>query len=128
LKAVREQVSRGIKWIKLFADWGVPTFNFDEIKIIVSEAKKYHISVAAHATTKEGARMAILAGVKSIEHGDGFDDSLIQLALVNHVFWCPTVTVQEYYHGPMDTIYKYLSRAYKKKLKIVMGTDVGSFP
>jgi imidazolonepropionase-like amidohydrolase len=128
LKAVREQLSRRIKWIKLFADWGVPTFNFDEIKTIVSEAKKYHIPVAAHATTKDGIRMAILAGVKSIEHGDAFDDSLIQLALVNHVYWSPTVTVDEYFNTPMDTLYKYLNRAYKLKVKIVMGTDVGSFP
>ncbi len=128
LKAVREQVARGVKWIKLFADWGVPTFNYDEIKTIVTEAKKYHISIAAHATTKEGTRMAILAGVKSIEHGDAFDDSLIQLALVNNVYWSPTVTVQEYYHSPMDSMYTYLHKAYMMKLKIVMGTDVGSFP
>ncbi|HEV3223551.1 MAG TPA: amidohydrolase family protein [Puia sp.] len=128
LKAVREQKSRGIKWIKLFADWGVPTFNYNEIKTIVTEARKYHISVAAHATTKEGIRMSILAGVKSIEHGDAFDDSLIQLALVNHVYWSPTVSVDEYYNFPMDTIYAYLHKAYTMKIKIVMGTDVGSFP
>jgi imidazolonepropionase-like amidohydrolase len=129
LKAVREQASRGIKWIKLFADWGVPTFNYDEIKTIVAEAKKYHIPVAAHATTKEGIRMAILAGVKSIEHGDAFDDSLIQLALANHVYWCPTISVYEYYHDDhLQSTYKYLHKAYLMKLKIVMGTDVGSFP
>jgi len=128
LKAVREQASKGIKWLKLFADWGVPTFNYDEIKTIVSEAKKHHIPVAAHATTKEGIRMAIEAGAKSIEHGDAFDDSLIQLALVHHVYWSPTITVQEYYSSPMDSLYKYLHQAYVRKLKIVMGTDVGSFP
>ena len=128
LKAVREQASRGIKWVKLFADWGVPTFNYDEIKTIVTEAKKYHLSVAAHATTKEGIRMAIEAGAKSIEHGDAFDDSLIQLALANHIYWVPTLTVEEYFGLPMDSVYKYLHRAYIRKLKIVMGTDVGSFP
>jgi imidazolonepropionase-like amidohydrolase len=127
-KAVREQASRGIKWVKLFADWGVPTFNYDEIKTIVTEAKKYHLSVAAHATTKEGIRMAIKAGARSIEHGDAFDDSLIQLALINHIYWSPTVTVEEYFGFPMDTVYKYLHKAYAMKLKIVMGTDVGSFP
>jgi imidazolonepropionase-like amidohydrolase len=128
LKAVREQASRGVKWIKVFADWGVPTFNYDEISTIVSEAKKYHISVAAHATSKEGIRLAILAGARSIEHGDAFDDSLIQLALVNHTYWSPTLTVDDYYGSNMDTIYKYLHKAYLLKLKIVMGTDVGSFP
>ncbi|HEV3249631.1 MAG TPA: amidohydrolase family protein [Puia sp.] len=128
LKVVREQVRRGIKWIKLFADWGVPTFNFDEIKTIISEAKKYHIYVAAHATTKEGIRMAILAGAKSIEHGNAFDDSLIQLALANQVYWSPTVSVNVYYNDSMDSIYTYLHKAYLMKMKIVLGTDIGSFP
>ena len=128
LKVVREQVRRGIKWIKLFADWGVPTFNYDEIKTIISEAKKYHISVAAHATTKEGIRMAILAGAKSIEHGNAFDDSLIQLALANQVYWSPTVSVNVYYNDSMDSIYTYLHKAYLMKMKIVLGTDIGSFP
>ena len=72
--------------------------------------------------------MAIEAGVRSIEHGVAFDDSLITLALAHHVFWCPTISVFEYFHEPMDTVYKYLNRAYKRDLKIVMGTDIGSYP
>ena len=128
LKAVREQLSRGIKWIKIFADWYAPTLTYDEIKTIVDEAKKYDVHIAAHATLKEGIRSAILAGAKSIEHGDEFNDSLIQLALKHGVFWCPTVTVNEYFHGRMDTIYKYLNKANHLRLKIVAGTDAGSFP
>ncbi|WP_295669269.1 amidohydrolase family protein [uncultured Mucilaginibacter sp.] len=128
VKAVREQISHGEKWIKLYADWGTPTFDYEEIKAIVSEARKYGVNVAAHATSKQGIKMAIDAGVRSIEHGDAFNDSLINLALAHHVFWCPTITVYEYYHEPMDTVYKYLNRAYKLNLKIVMGTDIGSFP
>jgi len=76
VRAVREQVSHGERWIKLFADWGTPTFDLDEMKAIVDEARKYHVNVAAHATTKEGTKMAIEAGVRSIEHGVAFDDSL----------------------------------------------------
>ena len=128
LKAVREQASRGVKWIKLFADWGRPTFNYDEINTIITEAKKYKIPVAAHATSKEGIRIAILAGARSIEHGDEFDDSLLQLALANQVYWSPTVTVDEYYHINIDSMYRYLHKAYTLKIKIVMGTDAGSFP
>jgi imidazolonepropionase-like amidohydrolase len=129
-KAVREQIARGVTWIKLFSDWRTPTFNFEEIKTIVNEAKKYNVAVAAHATTKEGIRMAILAGVKSIEHGDAFDDSLIQLAVKNRVYWSPTISVYEYYQATDILINKYksLNKAYKSKLKIVCGTDIGSFP
>ena len=71
--------------------------------------------------------MAIEAGARSIEHGDGFDKSLINLALKNRVFWCPRITV-EYLKIPIDTLYEYLGIANRMKLKIVMGTDIGSFP
>jgi imidazolonepropionase-like amidohydrolase len=72
--------------------------------------------------------MAILAGAKSIEHGNAFDDSLIQLALANQVYWSPTVSVNVYYNDSMDSIYTYLHKAYLMKMKIVLGTDIGSFP
>ena len=36
--------------------------------------------------------------------------------------------VNEYYHSPMDSLYKYLNKANQLKLKIVAGTDAGSFP
>jgi imidazolonepropionase-like amidohydrolase len=129
-KAVREQVSRGVSWIKLYSDWRTPTFNFQEIKTIVDEAKKYHVNVAAHATTKEGIGMAISAGVKSIEHGFAFDDSLIQLAARHNTFWSPTVSVLEYRGITfiLNNEYKMLNKAYKAGLKIVCGTDIGSFP
>lgn len=129
-KAVREQVSRGVNWIKLYSDWGTPTFNFEEIKTIVEEAKKYHVNVEAHATTKEAIRMDILAGVRSIEHGFAFDDSLIALAVHHKVFWSPTVTVLEHYGATsvLNDHYRSLNKAYKEKMKIVCGTDIGSFP
>lgn len=127
-KAVRQQVSAGARWIKLYADWNVPTFNYDEIKAVIDEAKKYHVNVEAHATTAQGISMAIRAGARSIEHGDAFNDTLIQLALQHNVYWCPTISVFEYYHYPLDSTYKYLHKAYQQKLKIVMGTDIGSYP
>lgn len=127
-KAVREQVSRGVKCIKLFSDWGTTTFNYEEISTVIKEAKKYNIPVAAHATTREAIRMAILAGVRSIEHGEAFDDSLIQLAIKNNVYWSPTISVYENYHVDLTGMYKQLNNANKAKLKIVCGTDAGSVP
>jgi imidazolonepropionase-like amidohydrolase len=127
-KAVREQVSRGVECIKLFSDWGTTTFNYEEISTVVKEARKYNIPVAAHATSREAIRMAILAGVRSIEHGEAFDDSLIHLAVKNNVYWSPTISVYESYHFDLTGIYKQLNNANKAKLKIVCGTDIGSFP
>lgn len=127
-KEVREQISRGAKWIKVFADWEVVSFTEQELLAIVDEAKRFNVNVAAHATTRAGILLAIKCGVKSIEHGDGFDEALIQQAIKANVYWCPTMTVYEYYKIPSDEKYKSLKNAYSKGLKIVLGTDIGSFP
>jgi imidazolonepropionase-like amidohydrolase len=128
VKAVREQTSRRVRWIKLFADWGRPTFSLEEMKAVVDEANKAGISVAAHASSRQGISWAIQAGVRSIEHGNAFDDSLIQMAVDRQIYWCPTISVFEYFGEPLDSNYKYLNRANKRNVKIVMGTDIGSFP
>jgi imidazolonepropionase-like amidohydrolase len=119
-----------VNWIKLFSDWGTPTYDPEEIEAVVREAKKYHVSVAAHATTKEGIRAAILAGVRSIEHGNAFDDSLIQLATKHNVYWSPTISVMEFHNAKvyLDNLYSSLKKANAAKLKVVCGTDAGSFP
>jgi len=129
IKAVREQYSRGVKWIKMFADFITPTFSTEEMKAIVSEANKFHLDVAAHANTSGGIRLAIEAGVRSIEHGREFNDSLIQLALIHGTYWCPTIPIIQHHPRPyLDSVYKYLNRAWKAKVPIVMGTDIGSGP
>jgi imidazolonepropionase-like amidohydrolase len=129
VKAVREQRSRGVKWIKLYADFLTPTFSLEEMKAIVSEANKLGIQVAAHAQGPTGIRLAIEAGVRSIEHGVSFSDSLIRLALAHGTYWSPTLSVFEQHSSPfLDSMYYYLNRAYKAKVPIVMGTDIGSFP
>lgn len=127
-KVVREEIAHGINWIKLYADWQTPTFSYEEIKAVVDEAKRQHINVAAHCYTREAIKMSIEAGVRSIEHGIQFDDSLIHLAVEHNTFWVPTLSVLNYYGEPLDSNYKYLNHAYKQHLKIVLGTDIGSFP
>jgi imidazolonepropionase-like amidohydrolase len=124
IKAVREQCSRGVSWIKMYADWATPTFSAEEMKAIVSEANKLGIDVAAHANTKVAIRWAIEAGVRSIEHGRQLNDSLIALARAHGTFWCPTISGIEHHPGPaLDTVHKYFNRAYKAGVTIVMGTD-----
>lgn len=127
-KVVREEIARGVNWIKLYADWDTPTFSLEEMKAVVDEAKRHSVNVEAHVMSKWAIRMAIEAGVRSIEHGFSFDDSLIPLALQHNTFWSPTITVFNYLKVRLDSTYKYLNHAYKQKLKIVLGTDVGSFP
>jgi imidazolonepropionase-like amidohydrolase len=127
-KEVREQISRGAQWIKVFADWSVVSFTMEELLAIVNEAKRFNVNVAAHATTREGILLAIKCGAKSIEHGDQFDEALIQEAIKADVYWCPTMTVYEYYKVSSEKKYASLKNAYANGLKIVLGTDAGAFP
>lgn len=72
-RAVREQIGHGADLIKVYADWQHPTLTVDEMRVIVEEAHKQKLKVAAHATTAEGIKNAITAGVDSIEHGFELD-------------------------------------------------------
>jgi len=129
IKAVREQYSRGVKCIKMYADFITPTFSAEEMNAIIREANKLGLEVAAHANTRGGIRLAIEAGVRSIEHGREFNDSLIKLAVAHGTYWCPTLLTMERHPRPyLDSMHKYLNHAYKAKLPIVMGTDIGSAP
>ena len=69
-RAVREQIGYGADLIKVYADWRYPTLTPDELRVIVEEAHKQHKKVAAHATTPEGIKNAVDAGVDSVEHCD----------------------------------------------------------
>ena len=80
IRVVRDQIGHGADWIKVYADyrWGArgeaaPTFSLDELKTIVETARSSGRPVVAHASTPEGMRRAMLAGVETIEHGDGGD-------------------------------------------------------
>jgi imidazolonepropionase-like amidohydrolase len=127
VKAAREQSNSGQKWIKIFSDWGDHgTFSSEEIKSITDEARKYRIPVAAHAKTKDAIRICLMAGVRSIEHGDEFNDELIALAVKSGTFWCPTILDEEHNIVPPEIKYNFLNKAYKSNLKIVSGSDSGS--
>ena len=101
----------------------------EELSVIVNEAKRNNVNVAAHAQSSDGIELAIKAGAKSIEHGDGFNDDLIQLALDHDVFWVPTISIHEHFKSPaLESIYETLNKAYRKGVKIALGSDVGGFP
>jgi len=92
-RAVREQIGHGADLIKVYADWQHPTLTVDEIRVIVEEAHKQDRKVAAHATTPEGIRNAVTAGVDSIEHGHGADRQDLELMKSRGTFLVPTVGV-----------------------------------
>src|SRR5207253_4380973 len=102
IRIVRDQIARGAEWIKFYADlpWGPrkgarPTFTLEEMKRIVDTAAAAGCLVSAHATSKEGMRLAALAGVATIEHGYDGDAEVFRLMADKSVALCPTLAAAE---------------------------------
>jgi len=92
-RAAREQLGHGADLIKVYADWRYPTLTVDEIHVIVEEAHKQKKKVAAHATTPEGIKNAVTAGVDSIEHGHLINREDLELMKEKGMFLVPTIGV-----------------------------------
>ncbi|MHB1095431.1 MAG: metal-dependent hydrolase family protein [Gemmatimonadaceae bacterium] len=98
MRVARDQIAHGADWVKVYADyrWGprgeaMPTFTEAELRAIVEAARSSGRAVVAHASTPEGMRRAIVAGVESIEHGDGGTDETWRLMKAHNVTFCPTL-------------------------------------
>ncbi len=146
-KATREQIAAGADWIKVYADYrrragdlSTPTFSLEELKAIVDEAHSAGIRVSAHATTNEGMRRSILAGVKTIEHGYEASDETLRLMKEKGVVLCPTLTASESIarysgwdpdsgvdHPRITTAKAMMKRAIASGVTIACGSDVGVF-
>jgi imidazolonepropionase-like amidohydrolase len=61
------------------------------MKLAVETAHSAGVPVAVHSTTPEGMRRAILAGVDTVEHGDGGTPEVFKLMAEHHVVLCPTL-------------------------------------
>ncbi len=101
-KAVREQSARGADWIKFYADYRTgadgsarPTFTMEEMKAMVAAAHVTGRKVAAHASSDEAIRMAVLAGVDTIEHGYGASEATFKLMAQRGVAYIPTLSAPE---------------------------------
>jgi imidazolonepropionase-like amidohydrolase len=148
LKAVREQVGHGADWVKVYADYGrgpngesAPTFSLEELKTLVDEAHSAGRPVASHATTAEGMRRSVLAGVQTIEHGYGGTEEVFRMMAERGVAWFPTLATEEsyseYFRGykpgvtPPSADMERVATAFKIAMKagvtIGLGSDVGVF-
>ena len=103
-RVVREQIGHGADWVKLYADyaWGPtnearPTFTPAELALAVETARSSGRAVAAHASTAEGIRRAVEAGVETIEHGDNATPDIFRIMAARHIALCPTVAASEAY-------------------------------
>ncbi|MFT3770361.1 MAG: amidohydrolase family protein [Minicystis sp.] len=147
VRVVRDQIGRGADWVKVYADYrwgprgeGRPTFSIDELRLIVETARSSGRAVSAHATTAEGMRRAVLAGVETIEHGDEGTPEVFALMAERRVALCPTIAASDAmarYRGwkkgsdpepeRITTKRRSFAAALEAGVTIVNGSDVGVF-
>jgi len=147
IRVTRDQIGKGADLIKVYCDyrWGPkgearPTFTQNELNLIVEIASSSGRPVVAHAATEEGMRRATLAGVQTIEHGDGGTAEVFALMAEKGVALCPTLAAPDailQYNGwkkgqepePLRIQRKRASfrAALEAGVPIVAGGDVGVF-
>jgi imidazolonepropionase-like amidohydrolase len=148
VRVVRDQAGHGADWIKVYGDYRsgpngetMPTFSQDEMNLIVQTASSIGRPVVVHASTAEGMRRAVMAGVQTIEHGDSGTDEVFKLMAEHHVALCPTLAAGDattQYAGwkkgvdpePAGIRRKRdsFARALAAGVTIAAGSDVGVFP
>lgn len=104
IRAVRSQAGHGADWIKIYADYRIgtdgsakPTFTAAELHAMVDAAHASGRPVAAHAASDAGMRMAIDAGVDTIEHGNEATAATFKRMRERGVAYLPTLTAVESY-------------------------------
>lgn len=100
--ATRRQIGAGADVVKFYADyrWGPgepsrPTFSMEEMRAATQAAHAAGRTVSAHASTPEGMRNAILAGVDTIEHGNAGTAEIFQLMRERNIAFCPTLAATD---------------------------------
>jgi imidazolonepropionase-like amidohydrolase len=146
-KAARDQIAAGADVIKMYADYHYlpgepsrPTLTEAEMAAGVAVAHDAGRLAAAHATTAEGMRRAILAGVDTVEHGYGGTPEVFKMMAARHIALCPTIGASEayarYFQGwngqePAPESVQENRRSFRMAMQagvpICMGGDVGVF-
>jgi len=151
---VRELVARGADLIKVLATGAVLTrgtkigvVELDEatIRAVVEEATAHGVFVAAHAHGTEGIKVAIRAGVRSIEHGSLIDDEGIAMLADTGAYWVADIYCGDWIEEvgtrdgwPEETIQKNrdttdaqrdgFAKAVAAGVRLPFGTDSGVYP
>jgi len=152
--AVRYQIKYGADVIKTCATGGVLSegdsvgatqYSFEELKALVDEANKLERKVAAHAHGAEGIKLAVRAGVASIEHGSFLDEEGARLMFERGAYLVPTLSAAEAVekaakNGVLKGLRaekalaaaaaarKGIKLAVANKVQIALGTDAGVVP
>jgi imidazolonepropionase-like amidohydrolase len=154
LKVTRRNIKYGADVIKICATGGVLSFGDDprtsqytleELKAIISDAHRLGRKAAAHAHGGDGIKLAVLAGVDSIEHGSYIDDEGIKLMKEHRTWLVPTLYLGDWLIENAEAIKLpapllakakvvlpqarlNIARAIKAGVPIAFGTDAAVYP
>ncbi len=153
-KQVRYNVKYGADLIKFGAGAGVlseeesvgaPQYTQEEMNAIVEEAAMWGRKTCAHAHGTESIKMAVKAGVASVEHGSFLDDEAIRMMREKGTYLVADIYNDDYIMseykrlGYPDKILEKerlvgktqresFAKAVKAGVKIAFGTDAGVYP
>ena len=153
-KAIRNEIKYGSDWIKLLVTGAFMTagdnpknvhFSPEELKAAVEEAARRDVPVMAHAHATEGIKMAVKAGVRTIEHGSFIDEEAMDLMIQHGTYLIPTLTIGLFFNEKLaenkslakavdlnrktrEVVYNSMQLAIKKGVKFGLGTDFVGWP
>lgn len=144
-RATRQAIYEGADVIKVIVDTPPRFLSMRELRAVVEEAHFARRKVAAHALTDRAVRMAVEAGVDSIEHGYEASDTTLRLMAKRKVFLVPTDYTGNFWEAFVDAVpgltvekrqhaltgmkayatsnHDRLRRAHKAGVRIAMGSD-----
>ncbi|HKX33688.1 MAG TPA: amidohydrolase family protein, partial [Blastocatellia bacterium] len=154
MQKTREVIKYGAGVIKICSTGGVLSlgddpkasqYTIEEMKAIVEEAHRLGRKVAAHAHGGQGIKLAVLAGVDSIEHGTYIDDEAVKLMKEHGTYLVPTLYLGDWFlenykklglppsiiakaQEVMPTARKNIARAFGLGVPVAFGTDSAVYP
>lgn len=153
-KAVRNEIKYGSDWIKLLVTGAFMSagdnpnnvhFSQEELQAAVEEAARRDVPVMAHAHAAAGIKMAVKAGVRTIEHGSFIDEEAMDLMIKHGTWLIPTFSIHTYFdelpnadpalqksieigRKTKESMYAGMKLAVKKGVKFGLGSDNVGWP
>ena len=127
VKAVRQNALVGARVIKICVDCKLWGYSTDEIRLVISEAAKAGLKVEGHVQSVAGAHRAVDAGIWSIAHDNGMNDTIHRIMAQKHIFRAGTETPLSLVGHTTEARYRntvaMLRNAWENKVPITFSTD-----